>query len=362
MLKHNFNYYNNKSIYKIIIVFLFNFIFFILIFILNFKNSKKIGIVGVRHEANIGNNLLKYAMSIKLSELGYIPYIIGTVWDKYNNIEFINSTTNLIIIRNDFSEIKMNDYDFLIVNSDQTWKKFDKNFYDYGFLRFAENWTTPRFIYGASLGIDYWPFSKNVDNLAKKYLKKFRGISVREKESINLINKHLGIRPEIVLDPTLLIDKNYYQKLIIGFKGNKTQNNKYIFSYIISNCEYTKDLIRNSSKILNLEYYYFPLNNQSNVVNFLYHLINSECVVTNSYHGTIFSIIFNKPFISVYTKKGKSRFSSLDFLVNINKRLILKGKKPNYKLLIQPLNINYKILNIMKEKSINFLLKNLQKA
>ena len=165
-----------------------------------------------------------------------------------------------------------------------------------------------------------------------------------------------------MLDPTLLIDKNYYQKLIIGFKGNKTQNNKYIFSYIISNCEYTKDLMRNSSKILNLEYYYFPLNNQSNVINFLYHLINSECVVTNSYHGTIFSIIFNKPFISVYTKNGKSRFSSLDFLVNINERLILKGKKPNYKLLIQPLNINYKILNIMKEKSINFLLKNLQKA
>ena len=187
MLKYNFIYYNNKSIYKIIIVFLFNFIIFILIFILKIKKGKKIGIVGVRHEANIGNNLLKYAISIKLSELGYIPYIIGTVWDKYNNIEFINSTTNLIIIRNDFSEIKMNDYDFLIVNSDQTWKKFDKNFYDYGFLRFAEKWTTPRFIYGASLGIDYWPFSKNVDNLAKKYLKKFRGISVREKESINLI-------------------------------------------------------------------------------------------------------------------------------------------------------------------------------
>ena len=41
-----------------------------MIFIFNFKDIKKIGVVGVRHEANIGNNLLKYAISIKLSELG----------------------------------------------------------------------------------------------------------------------------------------------------------------------------------------------------------------------------------------------------------------------------------------------------
>ena len=169
------------------------------------KSHIKVGVIGVRHEANIGNNLLKYAMSVKLLELGYIPYIIGTVWDKFNNIEFINQTTNLIIIKNNFSEIKINDYDILIVNSDQTWAKFDENFYDYGFLRFAENWTTPRFIYGASLGCDFWAFSKKDEELAKIWLKKFSGISVREKDSINLIKQHLGINPEFVLDPTFLI-------------------------------------------------------------------------------------------------------------------------------------------------------------
>ena len=66
------------------------------------KIKKKIGVIGVRHETNIGNNLIKYAMSIKLSELGYIPYIIGTVWKQYNNIEFINQTTKLVIIKNNY--------------------------------------------------------------------------------------------------------------------------------------------------------------------------------------------------------------------------------------------------------------------
>ena len=92
--------------------------------------------------------------------------------------------------------------------------------------------------------------------------------------------------------------------------------------------------MKKSSKILNLEINYFPLNNNSIVKNFLYYLINSECVITNSYHGTVFSIIFNKPFISVYSNNRKTRFNSLANLLNIKERFLLKGQQPNYNLLI----------------------------
>ena len=334
--------------------------FIFLIFFLNKYSKLKIGVVGLRHEANIGNNLLKYAMFTKLKELGYIPYIIGTLWEKYNNIEFINQTANIVIIKNNFSEIKMNDYNILIVNSDQTWVKFDNNFYDYGFLKFAENWTTPRFVYGASIGGDYWKLSKKDEGIAKILLKKFSGISIREKDSFDLIKKHLKINPEIVLDPTFLIDKQYYLNLIKDYKGNILDNNKYIFTYIISQCSFTFDLMQNASKILNLKTHYLFLNNNSSVRSFLYNLINSKCVITNSFHGTVFAIIFNKPFISVYSNKSKTRFNSLRSLLNISQRLVLKGKKPNYNLLMQPLNINYQKLKALKQKSINFLKKNLR--
>ena len=142
-----------KSLLIILLVFMIIYLFY-----LRDQFALKVGVVGVRHETNIGNNLLKYAISVKLKELGYKAYIIGILLKRLNNVEFINRTTNLVVIKKSFSEIKEDDYDILMVNSDQTWRKFDQYFYDQGFLKFAENWTTPRFVYAASFGKDFWPY------------------------------------------------------------------------------------------------------------------------------------------------------------------------------------------------------------
>ena len=95
--------YNIKIIK--ILTSLLNILFLFLILFVKTIKKLKIGVVGVRHEVNIGNNLIKYAMFIKLSELGFEPYIIGTHYNNFN-ITFINKTTNLIIIKNNFKEIK----------------------------------------------------------------------------------------------------------------------------------------------------------------------------------------------------------------------------------------------------------------
>ena len=305
--------------------------------------------------------MIKYAISIKLTELGYIPYIIGTVWDLFNNIEFINQTTNLVIIKKNFSEIKRNDYDILMVNSDQTWVKFDQHFYDYGFLKFAEKWNIPKIIYGASLGYDDWLFSKEDEKIAKMLLPKFLGISVREKGSIELIEKHLDVKPEFVLDPTFLINKKYYLDLIQDFQSNISY--KYIFVYNIGDANYIINSMKNARKELNMKAYYFPLNNNSQVPDFLYYIINSEAVITNSYHGTVFSIIFNKPFLTIYNKKiARERYISLGKLFNVSERMIENTAQINYRLLTEPLNIDYNLLNELREISINFLKKNLDKC
>ena len=145
--------------------------------IINLREKKrlKLGVVGVAHTVNVGNNMLKYAISVVLSNLGFEPYIIGTHSNNVS-IEFLNKTTNIVIIRKNFSEIKENDYNILMVNSDQTWRKFGRNYnyLDYGFLRFAQNWKIKKFIYGASLGFDYWNFSPKEDMLMKKLLNNSR--------------------------------------------------------------------------------------------------------------------------------------------------------------------------------------------
>ena len=153
-----------------------------------------------------------------MKEFGFNPFIIGKRF-KNNNITFIKNSVNLIIINQSFSEIRKDDYDILIVNSDQTWRKLS-DFYDIAFLKFAENWEKPKFVYGASLGVDTWTFSKKDERIAKHLLKNFSGISVREKGSIKFIEKHLSIKPSLVLDPTFLIDKKYYINLIKNFKND----------------------------------------------------------------------------------------------------------------------------------------------
>ena len=188
---------------------IFYFIFKINKYIYNKKNKKKVGIISLDHSQNVGNNLLKYAIYIKLSNLGFDPYIVGKRFLSHN-ISFIEKNTKIILIKNNFSEIKRTDFDILIVNSDQTWRKWDSNFYDIAFLKFAENWNIPKFIYATSLGVDKWQFSKKDEITANYLIKNFTGISVREIGSINLIQNHLGIKPIFVLDPTLLIIQSIY--------------------------------------------------------------------------------------------------------------------------------------------------------
>ena len=316
------------------------------------KKRVKIGVVGIGHVPNVGNNLIKYAISIVLSNFGFEPYIIGICPNK-SSISFVNKTTNLVIIRKSYSEIKKNDYDILMVNSDQTWRKFGRNYnyLDYGFLRFAQDWNIKKFVYGASIGYDYWDFSPKEDIIMRKLLKNFTGISVREKGSIKLIQEHLGITPELVLDPTLLIDKQYYLNLIKDYKNNNNyyKINDYIFIYTFRNIIKSEYKIKNLYKELKFQkgetIYDFNLFNNQTIEDFLYYITNCKAVVTHSFHGTIFSIIFSKPFITICGKGwSEERFKSLGKLLGIENRFVYYNQSPNISLLITPLNVNYSII------------------
>ena len=126
--------------------------------IINFNKKIKIGIIGLPHHQNIGNILLKYSIFITLSKNGLEPYIIGKFFNK-DNITILKKLVNLRIISN-FSEIKKKDYNMLMVNSNQTWRKWNKDFYDIAFLKFSEKWRIHKFIYATSIGFNNWNFIK----------------------------------------------------------------------------------------------------------------------------------------------------------------------------------------------------------
>jgi polysaccharide pyruvyl transferase WcaK-like protein len=290
-----------------------------------------------------------------LKKYGFEPSIISTQL-KFTNISFLKKYTNVRIIKS-FSEIREEDYNLLMVNSDQTWRYWDKKFYDIAFLKFAEKWNIPKFIYGTSIGFNKWDFTKKDEKLAKYLLKNFTGISVREANLSKLIKEHLGMNSHFVLDPTLLIEKKYYLNIIKDYKSHINIRKNYIFVYNI----YFKHIQRNqmyefineASKKLNYSIFNVYCYEKEYIEKFLYGIKNSNAVITDSFHGTIFSIIFNKPFIS-FKIKNDERFNNLKEIFDLKSRIVELNEYPDINLLKQQLFINKAKLYRLKIKSLKY--------
>ena len=132
-----------------------------------------------------------------LKSFGFQPTMIAP--SDPHNLYFLKKKMKYKEIKSNFSEIKEDDYDILMVNSDQTWRYNFKYLLDIGFLNFAKNWSIPKFTYGVSLALDSWNVSKTFLNKAKLLVKKFSGISVREQNSVKIIKNNLGIEPIFVI-------------------------------------------------------------------------------------------------------------------------------------------------------------------
>jgi polysaccharide pyruvyl transferase WcaK-like protein len=361
---HNVNiFFIKRNLFKIIYILLF--LFILIIKEIDFKrdNNKlkkiKIGVIGEHHSQNIGNNLLKYAMFTKLKEFGFEPDVIGYIIPG-NNISYLEKIVNVRIIKQSYREIKRYDYDILMVNSDQVWRKENYFNLDVGFLKFSHNWNIKKFIYGASLGLEFWPFNRNENRILKHLLKECIGVSVREKGTMNLTENHLNIKPTLVIDPTLLIDKQYYLNLIKDYKNNSYSNQSYIFVYEIEKMSSMDLFINESIQKLNYKLYNCSMYDEDYLRKFIYGINISKAVITNSFHGVLFSIIFKKPFVAFNPEsRGNERFNTLKDVYGLQKRIVSINNQPKISLLTEQFDVDMKIFDALRSKSIDYLKKNL---
>ena len=358
---------NQKYIYLIIIIFVY----------LSQNNTKKvsvhkkrIGVINLPNGQNVGNILVKFAMFNILKHFGLNATIITPKLYPIMKVDlsFIHRTinSNLLELKEEFSELHESDYDYLIVNSDQTWALYGKYFFDVGFLQFAENWKIPKLIYATSIGSDFWPHNNvKVKEKIKKLLKSFSGISFREKGLIKLAEENLGIKGVFVLDPTLLLEQDIYLKEIKDYNNTFYNNDKYIFVYNLHPNKILERIAKESSEKFNYKIKKLQINKNDYIENFIYGLNNSQAVLTDSFHGTIFSLMFNKPFISFIDtntwRLGKGRFDSLKEVFKLENRIVdpLDNINISLNLLLETPNINKTLFNELKRFSINYLKKNL---
>lgn len=260
----------------------------------------------------------------------------------------------------DISDIKEDEFDFLIFGSDQIWRpKYYSQFYHRiidAFGAFAYKWNVGLLSYAASFGIDNLSeFSKQEIVEIRKYIQKFNGVSVREMHAVDLCKTYFNINAVHVLDPTMLLTKNDYMKLI---DSNVTQ--KYgIMQYILDlNLEKQNilEFISRSMKLPLFSCLSYSEIAQPAVEQWLSGFRDASFIITDSFHACVFSIIFRKPFIVIENQnRGLSRIKSLLDIFNLQHHLVRNvneiGAFENYNLSDDV----YRTLSEWQKKSINFL-------
>lgn len=271
-------------------------------------------------------------------------------------------------IVNNYTDVHENDFDAIVVGSDQIWRpKYFPNIKT-AYLDFTEGWNIKRAAYAASFGTDDWEYTHKQTKECGRLLQSFDVVSVREISGVDLCRNHFRVQATHVLDPTMLLESEDYIKLIEVADTPKSPGT--LLNYILDETPEKTALIekiakdkglvpfRVNSKVENIN---APLKEriQPPVEQWLRGFYDAEFVITDSFHACVFSILFNKPFFVIgNTARGMSRFTSLLSMFGLKNRLIHSNSS-----IYNETNISWQnvmtLLNYNRRKSRDFLLKGL---
>mgnify|MGYP001497750536 CR=1 FL=1 len=280
--------------------------------------------------------------------------------------KYIRRTSD-IYTTNELSETAQQGFEAFVVGSDQVWRpKYVPDIYNYYLDFLKEDRNIKRIAYAASFGTDKWEYSADEENKCLMLIQQFDAVSVRERSAVGLCEKHFDVSPDLVLDPTLLLPKSIYLNLI---KNNNSVAELDMFTYILDMNDDKRKMIKQIQQNLGLELFEFNTNGENreaplseriapSVESWIYGFSSAKYIVTDSFHGCAFSIIFNKPFL-VYgnIERGLSRFTSLLGLLNLDDSPIPSTYEITSNRLTAPINweeVNQIIMR-KQEDSLHFL-------
>lgn len=342
-------------------------------------NRMKIGILTQPLHYNYGGLLQAFALSTQLKSMGHNPIIINregsrSTWvrrkayvlknkilknrsilrlllNKYQRgiiteeteafkKKYISNRTKLITKDNDMHKLTKMGFDAYIVGSDQCWRpRYSPNIRNY-FLDFAFNQKNiKRIAYAASFGVNEWEFDEEDTKICRNLLSCFDGISVREDTGVDLVSRYLGREDAVhLIDPTMLLTVDQYMSIIN--QGNTTPADGNLYLYLLDKTDHKDKFVQDMANKMGLiAYDSMPKKrlglediSNANAIDFAYispakwlrGFQDASFVITDSFHGTVFSIIFNVPFIVIGNQeRGIARFSSLLKMFHLEDQLII---------------------------------------
>lgn len=216
------------------------------------------------------------------------------------------------------NQLKSLDLDVFIVGSDQVWRpKYNRTRLGNMYLDFTQGMNVKRVAFAASFGTDEWEYTEEQRVKYGSLLKHFDSVSVREKSAVQICKERFNVDAVHVLDPTLLLSKEDYIRIIKKDKAPKSPGD--LLVYFLDNTEDKKQLevkvVSDYSLTpfyVNNDYKAQEITPQIQVSQWLRGFYDAKYIITDSFHACVFAIIFNKPFI-LYANmdRGFARYQSL---------------------------------------------------
>lgn len=273
---------------------------------------------------------------------------IGQNTDRFT-AEHIRTTQKIYSV-DEISHIKKYQFDAYIIGSDQVWRPAYSPGMSAFFLSFLnKSDDAKRIAYAASFGVDNCnEFSQEALKKYSVLLKQFDAVAVREDSAVDLCKQHFDVAAEHVLDPTFLLDKETYSQLVEQDKCPASNGNMMV--YVLDQSLDKKEVIQAVANERSLIPYSIMPDEKGvypPVTQWLRGFMDAEYVVTDSFHGVAFSVIFNKPFIAIGNyDRGLARFTSVLKMFGLQERLIFSINELTSQLINQP--IDYSKVNRLK--------------
>lgn len=227
-----------------------------------------------------------------------------------------------------------------VVGSDQCWRPCYNMYLKDMFLDFCKDMDVKkRVAYAASFGSNMWEFTTAQTAVCSELAQYFDTITVREYSGVKFCKQYLGVNAVQVVDPTLLLTKEDYTALINENNLPKSEGN--LFNYILDPTPAKSMFIQNLTDATDFKpFQVLPKYNEdhrtkSNVklhiadcvypspIAWLRAFMDADMTIVDSFHGAVFSIIFNKPFWVLANKeRGLARFVSLLSIFELEDRLL----------------------------------------
>lgn len=362
--------------------------------------KKKIGIVTLIGYDNYGNRLQNYAIQETVKTLGYNAETL-VITDILNKITFINKLRKRIsnlgnisflgiykrlkrklhfylhrellrnrqyiflnFVNNYINEVNMNakdltvainNYDFFITGSDQVWNPFYNGFSSIYFLEFAPK--EKRIAYAPSFGIPKIPAVYK--EKYKKWIMEIPYLSVREESGAKIIKELTGKDVPVLIDPTLMLTREKW--LSIAKEDPYKPDKPYLLTYFLGEIpKGTRKRIKKIARDYNLEIVRLAdTRDKKRYIagpgEFIDYINSADLVCTDSFHGSVFSILMETPFI-VFDRVGTSMYSRIETLLN---KFNLHSRQANYIKDDEIFNIDFShippILDEERKKALNYL-------